>query len=869
MVHKPLEEWLGILSPRLRKLLDVAKSMAWPFVPEEWQYIDDENLTEEQTVNLKDLILSKNAIRDDLKECDVLMECVDSAIDSDDFPTAAAALFLIDRFMYWFGGSPTLLRLIATIEESSPDTPIAPQIMIRKARVKKDRGQLQEAEIILNKITNTCKGKWVYQDEHQYNLVCAVCVQIKGVIRYNLGLWHEAAHYILDSIIGYNSLPIPDKKGISSSLGILSEIYKNMSPATFAMLKREYNLQNCVWHPLLEGYSSGKEAARLGRHEKLYFCRHLRRATINLWLYISIISGRNTDQQQQLQQTSFQQALADIIRSCEKFKDLNDFTSKEQAFEMVSAVFYVYLTLKSINEHHEDAISIEQRKSIEEVERFGEICVVLYQDLCTTESPFRFSDRAQDMIIEAFHRMGHKTFHNRDTEGTVKCLVPVSEPRPTDHFAYPYRAGADLDVEFNQLSIKGSNTSDGVETVMEKRVADSENKIGVADPSATTVSSTSDYIISSDESSATNTTNESDTSSIHTKSTDESSLSSGYTFSSASSSLSSVDKSHKDIPKLQHGSSEPFSQDSHAQVKPDSVEQDFLDGTIDPASIDVNDDLEVSAERYGLYSLNITADEAKMVQRGSIDGAIKMGVSRAILWKYNPEESMWSTQPTLLYVGEEIKVATKGAQRDVYNVQYLEQEEPLSRYAGKVYRVKRPIRQYQQDVVCQMTARYYTALFNKALLASLQLGSTKSRETRVTSTQIQFLPVVHVQTITENGELGGYMNIEPFVDETFIKITNNATYRNVKLDDGLATAFSHFSYVESGGKLMVVDLQGWLGKDNDAVVLLTDPQIHSETFTHFGSSNHGKRGFKAFWEKVHPECSHVCKQLGIDTKRGH
>lgn len=37
------------------------------------------------------------------------------------------------------------------------------------------------------------------------------------------------------------------------------------------------------------------------------------------------------------------------------------------------------------------------------------------------------------------------------------------------------------------------------------------------------------------------------------------------------------------------------------------------------------------------------------------------------------------------------------------------------RYVAKCYRKTKNIQQYQQDVICQMTARYYATLFNQQL----------------------------------------------------------------------------------------------------------------------------------------------------------
>jgi hypothetical protein len=55
----------------------------------------------------------------------------------------AAVLFLIDRYIYWQGGSQTLLDIVDSIMKEKPELPIAPQLVIRKARVLRTSGDLQ------------------------------------------------------------------------------------------------------------------------------------------------------------------------------------------------------------------------------------------------------------------------------------------------------------------------------------------------------------------------------------------------------------------------------------------------------------------------------------------------------------------------------------------------------------------------------------------------------------------------------------------------------------------------------------------------------------------------------------------------------
>ena len=91
-------------------------------------------------------------------------------------------------------------------------------------------------------------------------------------------------------------------------------------------------------------------------------------------------------------------------------------------------------------------------------------------------------------------------------------------------------------------------------------------------------------------------------------------------------------------------------------------------------------------------------------------------------------------------------------------------------------------------------------------------------------------------------------------------------------DVDFAHAFSHFSYVRSGGKLMVVDLQGTLDvkPDGSREYVFTDPAVHQRkrpgwTKYNFGRTDRGMRGINAFF-KTH-ECNDACRFLGLEPRR--
>ena len=63
------------------------------------------------------------------------------------YNTVAALVFVMDRFSYWQGSSHRTLKFVDYLKTNSPVTPIAPQLLIRKARVMKNAGDLRGMKV--------------------------------------------------------------------------------------------------------------------------------------------------------------------------------------------------------------------------------------------------------------------------------------------------------------------------------------------------------------------------------------------------------------------------------------------------------------------------------------------------------------------------------------------------------------------------------------------------------------------------------------------------------------------------------------------------------------------------------------------------
>ncbi|XP_051866447.1 alpha-protein kinase 1 isoform X2 [Pristis pectinata] len=204
-----------------------------------------------------------------------------ASVSVGDYASAAATVFLIDRFLYWVDASSKLLQVAKGLHKRRMEIPIAPQVVIRQARVSVNSGKLLKAEYILSSLINNvgATGTWVYEKKSDRTLVQAVSVQIRGQILQKLGLWYEAAELIWASILGFYELPQPDKKGISTSLGILADLLVSMSDEDYYRFKKDPQMdlilvEECT-DRLLSAAEAGKLAAVLSQYNPLFVLTNL------------------------------------------------------------------------------------------------------------------------------------------------------------------------------------------------------------------------------------------------------------------------------------------------------------------------------------------------------------------------------------------------------------------------------------------------------------------------------------------------------------------------------------------------------------------------------------------------------------------
>ncbi|KAJ8282895.1 hypothetical protein COCON_G00054140 [Conger conger] len=253
------------LSAELSALLQDAAAMKWPFVPEKWQY--------KQAVTLEDKTMLKELISRHLPQLLMLLR---ASLLAGEPLWAASTVFLVDRFLYWVDTSKSLLKIAQALHKHYPTTPIAPQVVIRQARLSLNSGKLQKAEYILSSLINNsgATGCWVYHADSDRVLVQAVSVQVRGQVLQKLGMWIEAAELIWASLIGLHALPEPDRKGIGTSLGLLANILVSMNDTDFqafiAGQHMDLRLLKERGHRLLAAAEAAKMAVVYSQYDSLY-----------------------------------------------------------------------------------------------------------------------------------------------------------------------------------------------------------------------------------------------------------------------------------------------------------------------------------------------------------------------------------------------------------------------------------------------------------------------------------------------------------------------------------------------------------------------------------------------------------------------
>lgn len=151
-----------------------------------------------------------------------------------------------------------------------------------------------------------------------------------------------------------------------------------------------------------------------------------------------------------------------------------------------------------------------------------------------------------------------------------------------------------------------------------------------------------------------------------------------------------------------------------------------------------------------------------------------------------------------------------------------------------------------KDIRCQLLAITLANVFNQRLE---QLGRRSLKITYAVPSLVAFRNEMEYS--------------EPFLPGTYVRYNdNNGTVQDSDTSEGkVAAAFCHFTYQETAGRAMVVDIQG-------VGLHFTDAQVHTRSvartdplFKRFGLGNLGRLGMVKFFRSH--KCNAVCQSLGL------
>lgn len=211
------------------------------------------------------------------------------------------------------------------------------------------------------------------------------------------------------------------------------------------------------------------------------------------------------------------------------------------------------------------------------------------------------------------------------------------------------------------------------------------------------------------------------------------------------------------------------------------------------------------------------------------------GTERAIRHRFDAKKGKWCHTATIVII--EQNPFAEGAMRKAYRMRDLSQEGQLSLMVAKIFRDTNEDRaSYFKDVEMQMQAKEIAERFNR----------------RNPPKKVDFVSAFVYELVDRPNKQ--ICSAEYYIDGKFEKHNNNFGYINDDTDRNTPQVFSHFSYEDSNGQLIVVDIQG-VGD------VYTDPQIHTLDGQGYGRGNLGAEGINKFFS-THA-CNQICHFFGL------
>jgi len=162
---------------------------------------------------------------------------------------------------------------------------------------------------------------------------------------------------------------------------------------------------------------------------------------------------------------------------------------------------------------------------------------------------------------------------------------------------------------------------------------------------------------------------------------------------------------------------------------------------------------------------------------------------------------------------------------------------------------EKDLRDHEDNLKLHMVASYYADEFNRAKpYGAPRISYVKAR----------------IYSYRDNDGSEACVFGEEVLEGKFTKYNSNEAYVNPDPEADLPQTFSHFTYIHSGRKLVICDIQGcyYPGKRE---FLMTDPACNKIPVQgearEFGESNLGEKGLNEFF--AHHRCNQFCYEMNL------
>jgi DNA gyrase inhibitor GyrI len=217
-------------------------------------------------------------------------------------------------------------------------------------------------------------------------------------------------------------------------------------------------------------------------------------------------------------------------------------------------------------------------------------------------------------------------------------------------------------------------------------------------------------------------------------------------------------------------------------------------------------------------------------------GAVVHAKNFELAYKYSYDYAFKKWDKAVVVVSIERTPFAEGNLRRSYRMRDLTKPDGADQYVAKLSKDKyEDTSTYLLDIEMQAMCQAFAAEYNR----------------RKPPKNVEFIEAYLIECFQRPDS--PLFACEPFIAGQYVKYSNNWGFVSAH-DRNTPHAFSHFTHHISGGKYIVVDVQGVNDK-------YTDPQMHSFDGKGFGKGNCGQEGVAKFFA-TH-KCNVLCKMLGL------